>query len=68
MDMEKIYGSTKGTELEGIVKQIMQAEANGTMMYEALAMLADAQDLGEAASRSAKPHARKPSMQASTRS
>jgi len=49
MDMEKIYGTTKGTELEGIVREIMQAEANGTMMYEALAMLADAQNLGEAA-------------------
>ena len=49
MDMEKIYNTTKGTELEGIVNRIIQAEVNGTMMYEALAMLADAQNLGEAA-------------------
>jgi len=28
-----IYGLTKGTELEQMVKMIMQAEANGTMMY-----------------------------------
>lgn len=25
-----IYGQTKGTELEKVVKNIMQAEANGT--------------------------------------
>ena len=49
MDMENIYGKTKGTSLEGAVQQIMQAEANGTMMYEALALLADAQGIGEAA-------------------
>ena len=49
MDIENISGTTKGTAPEATVKQIMQAEANGTMMYEALAMLADAQDLGEAA-------------------
>ena len=49
MDMENIYGKTKGTALEGAIQQIMQAEANGTMMYEALAMLADARGLDDAA-------------------
>lgn len=38
-----IYGLTKGTELENMVKGIMQAEANGTMMYYALARLAKEQ-------------------------
>ena len=38
-----IYGLTKGTELEKMVKTIMQAEANGTMMYYALARLAKEQ-------------------------
>ena len=38
-----IYGLTKGTELEQMVKAIMQAEANGTMMYYALARLAKEQ-------------------------
>ena len=35
-----IYGLTKGTELEQMMKGIMQAEANGAMMYYALARLA----------------------------
>lgn len=35
-----IYGQAKGTELESIMKTMMQAEANGTMMYYALARLA----------------------------
>lgn len=38
-----IYGQTKGTELEKVVKNIMQAEANGTMMYYALARMAKEQ-------------------------
>ena len=44
-----IYGLTKGTELEQMVKMIMQAEANGTMMYYALARLAKEQGLDDAA-------------------
>ena len=40
---------TKGTELESIVKAVMQAEANGTMMYYALARLAKEQGLDEVA-------------------
>lgn len=38
-----IYGLTKGTELEKMVKATAQAEANGTMMYYALARLAKEQ-------------------------
>ena len=38
-----IYGLTKGTELERTVKGYMQAEANGAMMYYALARLAKEQ-------------------------
>jgi rubrerythrin len=38
-----IYGQTKGTELEAMAKTMMQAEANGTMMYYALARLAKEQ-------------------------
>ena len=38
-----IYGQTKGTELESMAKTMMQAEANGTMMYYALARLAKEQ-------------------------
>ena len=38
-----IYGQAKGTELESIMKSMMQAEANGTMMYYALARLAKEQ-------------------------
>ncbi len=44
-----IYGLTKGTELEPLIKNIMQAEANGTMMYYALARLAEEQGLEEVA-------------------
>lgn len=40
-----IYGLTKGTELEQMINGIMQAEANGTMMYYALARLAKEQGL-----------------------
>lgn len=49
MNMESIYSKTKGTEMAGLVNRIMQAEVNGTMMYEALAMLADDQGIPEAA-------------------
>ncbi len=55
-----IYGLTKGTELEQMIKAIMTAEANGTMMYYALARLATEQgyddivdDLIEAANQEA---------------
>ena len=55
-----IYGLTKGTELEQMIKAIMTAEANGTMMYYALARLAKEQgyddivdDLIEAANQEA---------------
>ncbi len=47
--MESIYGLTKGTELEPMIKTIAQAEANGVMMYYALARLAREQGLDEAA-------------------
>ena len=44
-----IYGLTKGTDLEQMVKTIMQAEANGTMMYYALARLAKEQGYNDIA-------------------
>ena len=44
-----IYGLTKGTELEPMIKAVMQAEANGTMMYYALARLAEEQGLNDVA-------------------
>lgn len=44
-----IYGLTKGTELEPLIKNVMQAEANGTMMYYALARLAAEQGLDDVA-------------------
>lgn len=44
-----IYALTKGTELEPMIKNIMNAEANGTMMYYALARLAKEQGLDEIA-------------------
>lgn len=44
-----IYGLTKGTELEPMIKNVMQAEANGTMMYYALARLAKEQGMEEVA-------------------
>lgn len=44
-----IYGLTKGTELESMIKNVMTAEANGTMMYYALARLAKEQGLDEVA-------------------
>ena len=47
--MESLHGLTKGTELEPMIKNIMQAEANGTMMYYALARLAKEQGFDEIA-------------------
>lgn len=47
--MESLHGLTQGTELEPMIKQVMQAEANGTMMYYALARLAKEQGLEEVA-------------------
>ena len=47
--MESLHGLTKGTELEPMVKAIMTAEANGTMMYYALARLAEEQGFSDAA-------------------
>lgn len=38
-----IYGKAIGTEFEVLMKQMMRAEANGTMMYYALARLAKEQ-------------------------
>lgn len=38
-----IYGQAKGTKLEAMMKKMAQAEANGTMMYYALARLAKEQ-------------------------
>ena len=47
--MESLHGLTKGTALEPMIKNIMQAEANGTMMYYALARLAKEQGFDEIA-------------------
>lgn len=47
--MESLHGLTKGTELESMIKAAMQAEANGTMMYYALARLAKEQGMEEVA-------------------
>ena len=47
--MESLHGLTKGTELEPMVKQAMMAEANGTMMYYALARLAKEQGFDDIA-------------------
>ena len=38
-----IYNAAKGTEFEEIAKSLMQTEANGTMMYYALARMAKEQ-------------------------
>ena len=38
-----IYGFAKGTDLEQMMKAMMQAEAPGTMMYYALARMAKEQ-------------------------
>ena len=47
--MESLHGLTKGTELEQMIKTIAHAEANGVMMYYALARLAREQGLDEVA-------------------
>lgn len=44
-----VNGLAKGTELEQMIKSAMQAEANGTMMYYALARLAKEQGMDDAA-------------------
>lgn len=44
-----LNGITKGTELEGLIQGIMQAEANGVMTYYALAQLAREQGLHDVA-------------------
>lgn len=47
--MESLHGLTKGTELESAIKAVAAAEANGVMMYYALARLAKEQGLDDAA-------------------
>ena len=47
---ESIHGLTKGTDLEATMAAMAQGEANGTMMYYALARLAKEQGLNEVAS------------------
>ena len=47
--MESIYGLTKGTDLESMVKTIAQAEVNGVMMYCAPARPAHEQGPDEVA-------------------
>lgn len=44
-----LNGIMKGTELEDVMKSLMQGEANGVMMYYALAQLAREQGLEDAA-------------------
>ena len=44
-----LNGITKGTEFEDMMKRLMQAEANGVMMYYALAQLAREQGLEDVA-------------------
>lgn len=46
---ESIHGLTKGTALEQAIKAVAAAEANGVMMYYALARLAKEQGLDDAA-------------------
>lgn len=45
--MQSINGITKGTELEKSVSEAAKAEANGVMIYYALARLAQEQGLNE---------------------
>lgn len=47
---ESIHGLTKGTDLEPTMAALAQGEANGVMMYYALARLAKEQGLNEVAS------------------
>lgn len=44
-----IYGLTKNTELENMIKAAMTAEANGTMLYYALSRLAKEQGFDDIA-------------------
>lgn len=44
-----LHGLTKGTELEKTIKAVAEAEANGVMMYYALARLAEEEGLDDAA-------------------
>lgn len=44
-----VYGLTKGTPLEPVIKSVAAAEANGVMMYYALARLAEEQGLNDVA-------------------
>ena len=46
---ESLHGLTKGTELEPFMAALAQGEANGVMMYYALARLAKEQGLDDAA-------------------
>lgn len=46
---ESLHGLTKGTTLESAIKAVAAAEANGVMMYYALARLAKEQGLDDAA-------------------
>ena len=46
---ESLHGLTKGTELEATMAAMAQGEANGVMMYYALARLAKEQGLNDAA-------------------
>lgn len=47
--MESLYGLTKGTKLEQLMKYAMQCEANAGTMYYSLACLAKEQGLDEVA-------------------
>lgn len=47
---ESIHGLTRGTEMESAMAAMAQGEANGVMMYYALARLAKEQGLNEVAS------------------
>lgn len=49
MTEKSLHGLTKGTELESAIKAVMNAEANGVMMYYALARLATEQGFDDAA-------------------
>ncbi|SFS49945.1 Rubrerythrin [Succinivibrio dextrinosolvens] len=44
-----VYGSTAGTELEDIIRKSEEGEANGAIIYQALALMAREQGYAEAA-------------------
>ena len=50
MSEKSLHGMTKGTPFEKLVGMLAQAEANGTMMYYALARLAKEQGMDDVAS------------------